>query len=87
MIVSKTIDKFMSVDVTKENVEDLTDISTLKFDNSLPKEKRLAYIMKNLDNPFCFRYGNMGIQLEFDDGAPSIEEILTGFLIRKKSGL
>lgn len=87
MITSEKIDDFMSVNMNTVDVGKLTDVSTLEFDNSLPKEKRLAYVLEKLQNPFCFRYGDMGIQLDFDDNAPSMEDVLTNFLIRKKSGL
>jgi hypothetical protein len=87
MVAPKMIDDFMSVNIETVDVGKLTDISTLELDNSLPKEKRLAYILEKLKNPFCFRYGDMGIKLEFDDNAPPIQEVLTNFLIRKKSGL
>ena len=65
----------------------LADISTLEFDNTLPKEKRPAYVLEKLKNPLCFRCGEVGIKLEFDDTAPPIQEVLTNFMIRKKSGL
>lgn len=87
MLTLKMIDDFMSVNMNTVDVGTLADISTLKLDNSLPKEKRMDYILEKLKNPFCFRYGDMGIQLEFDDNAPPIQEVLTNFLIRKKSGL
>jgi len=87
VITKEMIDSFMSVNMETVNIENLTDISTLAFDNSLPKEKRLDYVIKKLKNPLCFRYGEMGIKLEFDDNAPPMSEVLTNFLIRKKSGL
>ena len=87
MITPKMIDDFMSVNIETVDVQKLADISTLEFDNSLSKEKRMAYVLEKLKNPICFRYGDMGIKLEFDDNAPPIQEVLTNFLIRKKSGL
>ena len=87
MLTLKMIDDFMSVNMNTVDVGTLADISTLKLDNSLSKEKRMDYVLKELKNPFCFRYGEMGIKLEFDDNAPPIQEVLTNFLIRKKSGL
>jgi len=87
VITPEMIDSFMSVDMETVNMESLADISKLEFDNSLPKEKRLVYVLEKLKNPFCFRYGEMGIKLEFDENAPPIQEVLTSFLIRKKSGL
>ena len=87
MLTLEMIDDFMSVNMNTVDVGTLADISTLKLDNSLPKEKRMDYVLQELKNPFCFRYGEMGIKLEFDDNAPPIQEVLTNFLIRKKSGL
>ncbi len=87
MITPKMVDDFMSVNIETVDVGKLADISTLVFDNSLPKEKRLTYVLDKLKNPLCFRYGDMGIKLEFDDNAPPIQEVLTNFLIRMKSGL
>jgi hypothetical protein len=87
MLTLEMIDDFMSVNMNTVDVGTLADISTLKLDNSLPKEKRMDYVLEKLKNPFCFRYGEMGIKLEFDDNAPPIQEVLTNFLIRKKSGL
>lgn len=87
MLTLEMIDDFMSVNMNTVDVGTLADISTLKLDNSLSKEKRMDYVLEKLKNPFCFRYGEMGIKLEFDDSAPPIQEVLTNFLIRKKSGL
>jgi hypothetical protein len=81
------IDDFLSVDMNTVDVSKLVDISTLKFDYSLSKKERMEYVERTLKNPFCFRYGNMGIGLAFDDTAPPLEEVITRFLIRKKSGL
>jgi hypothetical protein len=87
MLTLEMIDDFMSVNMNTVDVGTLADISTLKLDNSLPKEKRMDYVLEKLKNPFCFRYGEMGIKLEFNNNAPPIQEVLTNFLIRKKSGL
>ena len=87
MITSALIDGFMSVNMDTVDRSKLADISTLEFDNTLPKEKRPAYVLEKLKNPLCFRCGEVGIKLEFDDNAPPIQEVLTNFMIRKKSGL
>lgn len=87
MITSALIDRLMSVNMETVDTETLADISTLEFDNSLPIEKRPAYVLEKLKNPLCFRCGDVGIKLEFDDTAPPIQEVLTNFIIRKKSGL
>lgn len=87
MITPEMIDELMNVNIETVDAGKLADISMLTFDNSLPKEKRLDYVLENLKNPFCFRCGEMGIKLEFDDAAPPMQEVLAKFFIRKKSGL
>lgn len=87
MITSALIDSFMNVNMDTVDRSKLADISTMEFDNTLPKERRPAYVLEKLKNPLCFRCGEVGIKLEFDDNAPPIQEVLTNFMIRKKSGL
>ncbi len=87
MITPQMADDFMSVNIGDVDTQELSDISTLEFDNSLPKEKRMAYVLERLKNPLCFRYGDMGIKLEFEDNGPLIQEVLTNFYKRMKSGL
>lgn len=87
MLTQEMIDDSMTVNMNTVDVEKLTNISTIELDKSLSKEKRFNYALEMLINPFCFRFGEMGIKLEFDDNAPPLQDILTNFLIRKKSGL
>lgn len=87
MITSALIDSFMSVNMDIVDRSKLTDIRILEFDNTLPKKERVDYVLEKLTNPLCFRCGEVGVKLEFDDNAPPIQEVLTDFMIRKKSGL
>jgi len=87
MTTSAWIDRFMNVNMNTVDRSKLIDIRTLEFDNTLPKQKRPVYVLEKLQNPFCFRCGEVGIKLEFDDSAPPLQDVLTNFLIRKKSGL
>ncbi len=87
MITSEMIEDFMSVNMNTADVGKLADIGTLEFDHTLPVQERVSYVLQKLKNPFCFRYGEMGIKLEFDEQAPPIAEVLADYLIRKKSGL
>lgn len=87
MLTHEMIDTLMSVNMNTVDVEKLANIRTTELDNSLSIEKRMNYNIEKLINPFCFRFGEMGIKLEFDDNAPPLKEVLANFLIRKKSGL
>ena len=43
------------VDIQKMNKGELTDISSMKLDPSVPQELRAAYMLKEMGNPYCFR--------------------------------
>ena len=75
------------VDIRKVNKEELVDVSGMSFDPSVPQELRAGYILKTTSNPYCFRVGDLGVKLEFLDSAPSLQDALSDFFQRKKSGL
>lgn len=76
-----------NVDIQKMNKEELTDVRGMELDVSVPRQLRAEYILKMTGNPYCFRVGDLGVKLEFMDSAPPLQEILSDFLRRKKSGL
>ncbi len=82
-----SMSELAKIDIEKVSKEDLVDVSCLTFDNNIPHEERVDQIISSVKNPYCFRVGNLGVKLEFPEEAPSLQEILTNFLIRQKSGL
>ena len=75
-----------NVNIEHMSKEELVDVSTLSFDMTVPQEERASQIFETFKNPYCFRVGNIGVKLEFSDGAPGLQDIFTDFLKRKKSG-
>jgi len=76
-----------NVDISKIDKSELSDVSELSFDCSLPRKERAARILEQVKNPYCFRYGETAVKVEFSDNAPPLQEVITNFLIRQKSGL
>lgn len=81
------LSELAGVDITSVNKADLADVSGLIFDTSIPKEQRAAQVIHTVKNPYCFCVGDMGVKLEFPDNAPPLQDCLSDFLKRKKSGL
>ena len=81
------IQKMRSVNLGAVDKETLVDASGFVFDNSLSMEQRAARILEQFKNPYCFRYGDMAIKLEFAEDGPSLQELLTDYYLRQKSGL
>ena len=44
-------------------------------------------MLKEMRNPYCFRVGDLGVKVEFLDNAPPLQDALSDFFQRKKSGL
>lgn len=81
------ISALASVDIQKVNKDELVDVSGLPLDPCVPQELRAGYILKSTGNPYCFRVGDLGVKLEFLGSAPSLQDALSDFFQRKKSGL
>lgn len=58
-----------------------------KEENAMQKENDSASVSTIDVNPCYFRIGGLEVKLEFTAGAPSLQDCLTGFLLRKKNGL
>lgn len=67
--------------------EELVDVSSLTFDNTIPRERRAAALIGKIKNPYCFRVGEVGVKLEFPEEAPTFQEAFDSCLLRLKSGL
>ena len=83
----EVIEKMRSGNLDEGDRETLVDAGGVVFDSSLRLEKRAASKLEQWKNPYCFRYGDMAIKLEFAEDGPSLQELLTGFFLRQKSGL
>lgn len=81
------ISELANVDIEAVNKEELVDVSNFIFDTTVPQEQRAEQVIEAVKNPYCFRVGEMGVKLEFTEHAPTLQEMFTNFLIRKKSGL
>ena len=86
-INTQDIEKMRSVDIGMINAEALADVSSLHFDNNLSREDRVIRLLHRGENPYCFRCGEIGVKIEFTDNGPPLQDALTDFLIRQKSGL
>lgn len=86
MLNMKKIDEMQSVDISAVDKNALADVSHIKLDHTLPKDKRMARILRATKNPYCFRFGDMAVKVEFTDNAPPLQDTMKGFLIRQKSG-
>lgn len=87
MVNLEQINTMQDVDIATVDKSQLTDVSGIDFDNSLPQRERAAHILKPVKNPYCFRHGDTAVKVEFPEDGPPLQDVITNFLIRQKSGL
>lgn len=87
MITIEQLDAMKSVDIRTIDKDVLVNVQDFQFDNSFSKQERIRQVIERTKNPYCFRYGELGVKIEFTDGGPALGDLLTDFLLRKKSGL
>ena len=86
-LTAQELEQMKSVDIGAVSADALADVSGMAFDRTLPREERLARVVKRAVHPYCFSVGGVGVKIEFAEGGPSLQETLATFLIRQKSGL
>jgi hypothetical protein len=68
-----------NADIPLVDIEDLVDIRTVQIDMDLPKDQRIQSFLKQIKNPYLFRYGDIVIQSVFSDTEITLDERLKQF--------
>ena len=71
----------LDTDFNDVDIEQLTDIRTIKIDKNLPQEKRQAQYLKQVGNPYLLRRGNMMIKVSFANNGISMEQAFENLLL------
>lgn len=86
-LTAKELEQMKSVDIGAVSPESLPDVSGMTFNNALSREDRVLRFLQAVKNPYCFCVGGIGVKIEFAESGPSLQDALTDFLLRQKSGL
>lgn len=71
-----TREEMKAVDVCTVDQDKLKDIREIIVDETMPSEQRIKNYIEQVENPYCFRVGNVAVKVSFSDGGKSIEECL-----------
>ena len=86
-LTTKELEQMKSVDIGAVSPESMPDVSGMTFNNALSREDRVLRFLQAVKNPYCFCVGGVGVKIEFAESGPSLQDALTDFLLRQKSGL
>lgn len=87
MVAQTQIDEMKNTDLRTVDKDTLADMSGFGFDITLSQAERAKRILEKMKNPYLFRLDDMVVKVEFTEGGPPMQDLMTSFLLRQKSGL
>jgi len=61
----------------------LVDIRDVKVNTALPKRERILDFIRQIGNPYCYRYGKYVVKVSFADTDFSLEDRLEAYIRTK----
>ncbi len=83
MISREQLDEMRSVDVRTVAPETLRDIRDVKIDVNLPKRERMLDFIRQIGNPYCFRYGKYVVKVSYTDTDVTLQDRLLAYIRMK----
>lgn len=68
------VEEMKNVDVRTVDPDTLVDITTIKIDENLPREERVAEFIRQVKNPYCFRVGKMVVKNVFSNNGVTLRD-------------
>ena len=56
--------------------EELVDINSVTIDSTLPREDRITEFLKQIRNPYHFKYGEIEVHACYSSDGPTLAECL-----------
>lgn len=75
-----TLEEMKAVDIRTVDPETLVDIRDVHIDTSLPKEARMRSFLKQIKNPYVFKYKDVVIKTSFANNGLTIEDCLEDYI-------
>ena len=73
--LNTSLQKMRDMDIREVNPDELSDIGDINIDNTITVKDRIASLLQQTKNPYCFKYNGMVVKLSFS-GRRSIDECL-----------
>ena len=63
-----------------KNMDGLIDIRDVKLDSSLGQAERIQSFLQQIKNPYCFRVGDIVVNVDYTEGGPSLNDCFADML-------
>ena len=68
------------VDISTVDRASLVDLKSISINTELPQQERLVEFIRQIGNPYCYKYGNIVIKESFSNNGRSIEDCLEQYI-------
>jgi len=76
------LEEMRNIDVTTVEEKDLVDIRDVEINGSLKQDKKIEDYVKQIKNPYCYKYGDYIVKIGFEDTEVTITERLRELILR-----
>lgn len=81
MLTADELQQLRAIDLsTSIDIDTLVDICTVKINTAMPREERIADFIRQIKNPYLFKWGDMVIQSVFSDTEITLNDRLKQYL-------
>ena len=70
-------------DIRAGELSAIVDIRDVKVNTALPKRERILDFIRQIGNPYCYRYGKYVVKVSFSDTDISLEDRLEAYIRTK----
>ena len=76
-----TIEQLKNVDIRTVDRDTLVDIQDVKINTDLPIDERLIDFVRQIKNPYCYKFGKATVKIQHEDTVVTLEERLESYFM------
>ena len=82
-ITREEIESMKNIDLRTVDPDTLRDIRDVRINDTLPKRERILDFIRQIQNPYCYRYGKYVVKISFTDTDATLEDRMLSYLRSK----
>ena len=76
----EALEQLRTVDVRSVDKNSLIDLNQVTIDETKPVPERVAEFIRQIQNPYCFRIGDVVIKVVYKENGPSFQQNMIDML-------
>lgn len=68
------ISSMKDVDIRSVDKSELVDLDTVQIDSTKPVKERIQSFLQQIQNPYCFRIGEVAVKVNYRSEGPSFQQ-------------